>query len=129
MTSETGTDSHENSRFRGLLGILPKADAVVRVLGKATSRVPFMDDVLAMWYCAVDPATPAKIRFAIAGALFYFVCPFDVIPDLAPILGFSDDIGAILLVSKLVSSHVTERHRGRAREKLAALDGRAVAAP
>ena len=34
---------------------------------KAARQVPFMEDVVAGYYCALDPATPAKVRANAAG--------------------------------------------------------------
>ena len=40
---------------------------------KAARQVPFMEDVVAGYYCALDPATPAKVRATLLAALAYFV--------------------------------------------------------
>ena len=85
-----------------------------------------MDDVLAMYYCAVDPATPKKIRVMIGGTLLYLVMPVDFIPDFLMMLGYTDDVTALMVLVRLVSSHVTEAHRDKARASLSSLrDGEA----
>lgn len=88
---------------------------------RATSRVPFMDDVLAMYYCAVDPATPRKIRVVIGATLLYLVMPLDIVPDLLAIVGYTDDVTALMVLVRLVSSHVTDKHREKAKASLEAL--------
>ena len=51
---------------------------------KAARQVPFMEDVVAGYYCALDPSTPAKVRATLLAALAYFVLPLDTIPDFYP---------------------------------------------
>lgn len=90
---------------------LPK---LVRVL----SRVPFAEDLLAAYFCAFDRATPARAKGILIGALAYFVLPIDVVPDMLLGLGFTDDLAVLLAAFKVVTTHVTEAHRSRARETL-----------
>ncbi len=51
---------------------------------------------------------PWSVLVKIIAALVYFVSPLDFIPDLLPILGFSDDIAVVLWV---ISSCTTEIKR------------------
>jgi uncharacterized membrane protein YkvA (DUF1232 family) len=83
--------------------------------------VPFAEDLLAAYYCAFDRKTPRHVQLALAGALAYFVMPFDSIPDLVPMLGFSDDAAVLAAAIKLVSNHITDQHRAAARAWLDAL--------
>ncbi len=48
-------------------------------------------------YAAADARTPAAPRFLPWIALLYLVFPFDIIPDLIPLLGQLDDLGVIIL--------------------------------
>jgi uncharacterized membrane protein YkvA (DUF1232 family) len=80
-----------------------------------------MDDVLAMYYCAVDTNTPRKVRIVIGATLLYLVMPLDFIPDFLAMVGYTDDITALMVLVRLVSSHVTDAHRERARESLASM--------
>ena len=128
MPSETSKASNVKSRLRSAFGFLPGADTVIRSVKKATSRVPFMDDVLAMYYCAIDPATPGKIRVVIGATLLYLVMPLDFIPDFLVFVGYGDDVTALMVLVKMVSSHVNDGHRKRAKAKLAELGGSDVPA-
>ena len=49
---------------------------------KAARYIPFADDLVAAYYCALDPATPHRVRAVLLGALAYFILPFDAVPDL-----------------------------------------------
>jgi uncharacterized membrane protein YkvA (DUF1232 family) len=40
----------------------------------------------------------------VAGALLYFLAPFDVAPDFLPAIGFTDDVTVILLVIKQIQT-------------------------
>lgn len=84
-------------------------------------RVPFLDEVVAVWYCARDPATPPKVKAILMGAVAYFVLPFDVVPDVIAGLGYGDDLAILIAAIRAVRPHVAERHRERAREILRAL--------
>lgn len=83
--------------------------------------IPFAEDLLAVYYCAFDRNTPRHVQLALAGALAYFVLPLDSIPDLVPMLGFSDDAAVLAAAVKLVSNHITDAHRAAARAWLDAL--------
>ena len=40
----------------------------------------------------IDPLTPPKARLTMLAALTYLLMPLDLVPDLVPIAGFSDDL-------------------------------------
>ena len=86
---------------------------------KATARkVPFIDDATAVYYCAIDPATPLRVKAILYGALAYFVVPFDLVPDVMPLFGFADDATAIYAAIRAVLPHIKAEHRQRAKEAL-----------
>jgi uncharacterized membrane protein YkvA (DUF1232 family) len=89
-----------------------------RAVRRAAARVPFLPDLVAAYYCALDPKTPLRVRATLLAALAYFVLPTDALPDFLPLLGFTDDAAVILSALGLVSSHVSEEHRERARAAL-----------
>lgn len=47
-----------------------------------------------------EPRVPAFLKALPAVALLYLVSPFDVLPDVLPVLGQLDDIGLIILTVK-----------------------------
>ncbi|MBK5961122.1 hypothetical protein CCR97_23370 [Rhodoplanes elegans] len=87
-------------------------------LKRVLARVPFAEDLLAAYYCAFDRGTPHHVRVALLGALAYFVMPADMLPDLVPALGFTDDAAVLAGVLKLVVSHLGPQHRDAARHAL-----------
>jgi uncharacterized membrane protein YkvA (DUF1232 family) len=80
--------------------------------------LPFAEDLLAAYYCAFDRETPLPVKAALVGALAYFVLPVDAIPDVLPVLGFTDDAAVLATAIKLVSSHIRPEHRAAAKDKL-----------
>jgi len=89
---------------------------VRRTLG----RVPFVEEAVAAYFCALDPATPLRVKAVLIGALAYFVMPVDMIPDFMAGIGYTDDAAVFYAALRAVAPHIDGRHRDRAR---AALDG------
>ena len=79
------------------------------------ASIPFAEDLLAAYYCAFDRGTPLPVKTSLIGALAYFVLPFDAIPDVLPVLGFTDDAAVLATTIKLVASHIRPEHRVAAR--------------
>ena len=89
--------------------------------GRLATQVPFAEDLLTAYYCAFDRNTPHHVRAALLGALAYFVLPFDLVPDVLPVLGFTDDAAVLATALKLVFDHIEPAHRAAARAALARL--------
>jgi uncharacterized membrane protein YkvA (DUF1232 family) len=86
-----------------------------RKLVSVASRVPFAEELLAAYYCAFDRATPLQVKVTLVGAIAYFVLPLDAIPDVLPVLGFTDDAAVLATAIKLVASSIQPEHREAAR--------------
>ena len=86
---------------------------------RAARTVPFIDEVVAAWYCALDPKTPRRVRLALLAALAYFVAPIDALPDILPLVGFSDDAGVLMAAIAMVRAHITDDHRRAAKKAMA----------
>jgi uncharacterized membrane protein YkvA (DUF1232 family) len=87
-------------------------------LKQVAARLPFTEDLLAAYYCAFDRQTPRHVQVALMGALAYFILPFDFVPDMMPVLGFTDDAAVLATAIRLVASHITDDHRAAARAAL-----------
>jgi uncharacterized membrane protein YkvA (DUF1232 family) len=86
---------------------------------KALGRhLPFVEDLIAAYYCALDPTTPTRVRAMLLAALAYFILPFDFIPDMLPVIGYADDAALLAATIALVSSHITPVHRAAAARAL-----------
>ncbi len=93
-------------------GVLAEFWSKIRNLAR---KVPFAENVVAAAYCASDPTTPAKMRLLIVGAIAYFIMPVDAIPDILPLIGFTDDAAVIAATIATVRAHLTEVHYEKAR--------------
>jgi len=73
---------------------------------------------LTLYYCGVDPETPPRARFVIFSALGYLINPFDAIPDITPIVGYADDLGALSLALLTVAVSIKPEHQNCANNKI-----------
>jgi uncharacterized membrane protein YkvA (DUF1232 family) len=85
---------------------------------RVMAKLPFAEDLLAAYYCAFDRQTPRHVQAALLGAIAYFILPFDFIPDILPVIGFTDDAAVVATAIRLVASHITVEHREAARAAL-----------
>ena len=69
-------------------GLFDKIKNSAKKAGKELIR-----NVLILWYAFPDGNIADKA--IITGALAYFISPIDAIPDVTPIVGYSDDIGVV----------------------------------
>lgn len=83
------------------------------------ARLPFVEDLLAAYYCAFDRDTPFQVKAALVAAIGYFVLPIDVMPDVMPMLGFTDDAAVLATALRLVAANMRPEHREAARRALA----------
>jgi uncharacterized membrane protein YkvA (DUF1232 family) len=91
-------------------------------LKQVAAKLPFAEDLLAAYYCAFDKQTPRHVQAALLGALAYFILPFDFIPDMLPVLGFTDDAAVLATAIRMVATHITPDHRAAARAALKRMD-------
>ena len=80
-------------------------------LRKAARYIPFADDLVAAYFCALDPRTPHRVRATLLAALAYFILPADMIPDFLIGVGFGDDAAVLFAAINMVRSHITPAHR------------------
>jgi uncharacterized membrane protein YkvA (DUF1232 family) len=116
MSSENTVAWDEDATRRDEAGVRrafwPKAKRVA-------ADLPFAEDLVAAYYCAFDRDTPRHVQAALIGALAYFVLPFDAVPDMMPLLGFTDDAAVLATAIRLVASHISPKHREAANRALA----------
>ncbi|MGB3046349.1 MAG: YkvA family protein [Xanthobacteraceae bacterium] len=87
-------------------------------LKRVAAKLPFVEELLAAYYCAFDRQTPRHVQAALLGALAYFILPFDFVPDLMPVLGFTDDAAILATALRMVASHIKPEHRDAAHAAL-----------
>ena len=87
-------------------------------LKQGAAKLPFAEELLAAYYCAFDRETPRHVQATLLGAVAYFILPFDFMPDVLPILGFTDDAAVLATAIRMVATHITQEHRDAARVTL-----------
>lgn len=70
------------------------------------------------YYALQNPTVPPWAKATLIGALGYFVFPFDAIPDITPVVGYSDDLGVLTLALGTVAIHITDAVKEQAAAKL-----------
>lgn len=73
---------------------------------------------LILYYVLQKDDVPKSSKALIIGALGYFILPIDLIPDLMPIVGYTDDIAGLLLVVKQVWMYVDDDVKDDAKFKM-----------
>ncbi len=75
-------------------------------LEKVGEKISFAKDLMALYRYLVDGGIGWQRKAVVAGALIYFIVPFDAIPDLAPLFGYMDDLGVIGATLKFLGSEL-----------------------
>lgn len=89
-----------------------------RTAKRAARQIPFMEEVVAAYYCALDKDTPIRTKGILLAALGYFILPMDAIPDILLGLGFTDDIAVLTVAITAVKGQITATHREAAKKAL-----------
>lgn len=87
-------------------------------LKNALTQLPFAEDVVTAYFCALDKETPAHVRGVLLAALAYFVLPADLIPDFIAMIGFGDDVAVLTVALSTLKKHMTPEQRDAARKAL-----------
>ena len=83
-------------------------------------------EVLQLFYVAQNPNVPMRIRAAVIAPLGYFISPVDLIPDLTPVVGYSDDAAVIAMAIAFAHAYIDDEIRQKAQDKLVALFGQGI---
>lgn len=77
-----------------------------------------LEPALTLYNVSKDAETPAWAKTAIYAALGYFISPIDAIPDLTPLIGYSDDLGVLVAATATIISYIKPEHREKAKQTL-----------
>lgn len=78
-----------------------------------------LEPALKMYFAARDPATPKWAKNTIYGALGYLILPADMLPDILPAVGFSDDLSILIAALSVTAAHIKPEHTEKAQRLLA----------
>jgi uncharacterized membrane protein YkvA (DUF1232 family) len=90
------------------------------VIGRFAQRlgIKTVYTALLMYYAYRRKETPFWAKNIVIGVLGYLLTPLDFLPDLTPIIGFTDDIGLLSFGLVTIASFINQDVRNQAREKL-----------
>lgn len=75
-------------------------------LERTGKKINFARDIRALYRYMRDKYVPWYRKSIVIGALIYFISPIDTIPDLAPLVGYLDDLGVVTAVLKFLGSEL-----------------------
>ncbi len=74
--------------------------------------------VLLLYYAYCRKDTPAWAKRIILGVLGYLIMPIDALPDLSPIIGYTDDLGMLSFGLVTIAAYINQEVRDKAKQKL-----------
>ena len=69
-------------------------------------KISFAKDILALYNYMKDPYVSWHRKAIVVMGLIYFISPIDTIPDIAPLIGYLDDLGVITALIKYLGSEL-----------------------
>ena len=76
-----------------------------------------------LWFVLQKPDVPAGTKAVIMGALGYLIAPLDFLPDLMPVLGYTDDMVAITFALIKVQGYIDEEVERKSKKLLTKIFG------
>ena len=76
-----------------------------------------------LWFVMQKPDVPAGTKAVIMGALGYLIAPLDFLPDIMPVLGYTDDLVAITFALIKVQGYIDEEVERKSKNLLAKIFG------
>ena len=83
---------------------------------KIGSKVVFYVIIMAM--LIGDTKIPLKVRLVFMAALGYLILPTDLVADLLPAIGFTDDIAFLTFAISNAHEYITPEVKDKAKEKM-----------
>ncbi|MBR4854504.1 MAG: DUF1232 domain-containing protein [Alistipes sp.] len=94
-------------------GLQRKIKSVARWAGAKV-----MYAVLLLYYVLQSPTISKGDKSKIYGALGYFILPTDLVVDFLPVVGYSDDLAALMIALHAVATNITPEVKAQAKAKL-----------
>lgn len=90
-----------------------KLKSLIQQLGQRT-----IYSILLLYYAFKREDTPVWAKNIILGVLGYLISPFDALPDLTPVLGYTDDLGVLAFGLATVATFINDEVREKALGKM-----------
>ncbi len=97
---------------------------VKQAFQKAGEKTVFSS--LVLYYTAKSDHTPMWAKTVVMGALGYFISLIDAIPDLTPVLGYTDDVSLMIAALGAIAAHITPEIKAQAQDKTESLFGKPI---
>ena len=107
-------DEFKSAKFRKHYSDASFWDKLKRFSKEAGMKVVY--PALLLQYMMKSDNVPLRAKLILSAALGYFILPIDFIPDFAPLIGFADDLGVLLLIIRQMAVYITPEIRKNARE-------------
>ena len=91
-------------------------DKLKKFAKKAGVKVVYK--ALQLHYALKSSNTPAWSKTVIIGALGYFIAPIDLIPDIMPAVGWTDDLAVLGAALVTVKLYITPEVKSNAKDQL-----------
>lgn len=75
-------------------------------LERVGKKISFAKDIVALFNYMTDPLVSWHRKAIVVMGLIYFISPIDSIPDIAPLIGYMDDLGVITALLKFLGSEL-----------------------
>jgi uncharacterized membrane protein YkvA (DUF1232 family) len=97
-----------------------KIPSILQSMRKKTKQIsaPLLYAGLLMFYAMVRKDTPKWAQRIILGGFAYLFTPIDAVPDIAPIIGYTDDLGVMFYALVLVAAYIDPQVRTSAMRTL-----------
>ena len=91
------------------------------IIGRFAQRlgIKTVYSALLMYYAYRRKDTPFWAKNIVIGVLGYLLAPLDFLPDLTPLVGFTDDIGMLSFGLVTIAAYINQDVREQARTRLA----------
>jgi len=73
---------------------------------------------LLLYFAFRQKGTPNWAKHIITGALGYLISPIDALPDLTPLIGYTDDMGVLMFALVTISAYINDEVKKEAREQM-----------
>jgi len=94
-------------------GFWGKLSTFFRQIGMRTSYA-----ALLLFYAYKRKETPTWAKNIVLGVLGYLISPIDLLPDLTPLIGYTDDLGVLGFGLVIIAGHVNMDVKIQARKKV-----------
>lgn len=75
-------------------------------LERVGKKISFAKDVIALFNYMTDPLVSWHRKAIVVMGLIYFISPIDTVPDIAPLIGYLDDLGVVTAILKFLGSEL-----------------------